>query len=57
LKVIGFNEQLTDKPELVNADPYGEGYLIEVEVADPSQAGALMDSTAYKDYVESSGGD
>jgi len=57
LRVIAVNGNLADKPELVNSDPYGEGYMMEVEVADPSQVGALMDATAYKDYVESSGGD
>jgi glycine cleavage system H protein len=51
-KVAGVNEKLGDKPELVNSDPYGEGYILELEVKNPSQAEELMDSTAYNDYVE-----
>jgi glycine cleavage system H protein len=56
-KVTGVNEKLNEKPELVNSDPYGEGYMIELELSDPSQADDLMDSTAYADYVESGGED
>lgn len=52
-KVIGVNGKLGDKPELVNADPYGEGYMLEVEVKDASQVEEMMDATAYGDYIES----
>ena len=55
-KVIAVNGALGDKPELVNSDPYGEGYIIEVELKNPAQVEEMMDSTAYADYVESGGG-
>ena len=54
-KVIGLNEKLNEKPELVNSDPYGEGYLVELELTNPPQVDDLMDSTAYNDFVESGG--
>jgi glycine cleavage system H protein len=54
-KVISLNEQLNEKPELMNTDPYGDGYLVEVELTNPSQADGLMDATAYTDFVASGG--
>ena len=41
------NEALEDSPELVNSDPYGEGWMITIKVSDPSEADALMDKDAY----------
>jgi len=46
--VTARNEALDGTPELVNSDPYGEGWLFEVELADPGQLGDLMDSAAYQ---------
>ena len=51
--VTGVNGKLGDKPELVNSDPYGDGYMLEVELKNPSQIEEMMDSTAYTDFVES----
>jgi glycine cleavage system H protein len=56
-KVVGLNEKLNEKPELVNSDPYGEGYMIDLELVDPNQVADFMDATAYSDFVESGGGD
>ena len=42
------NPALDDAPEVVNSDPYGEGWLFEVEMADPSALDGLMDSAAYQ---------
>ena len=47
-EVLEFNENLNDHPELVNSDPYGEGWMIKVSVADPSELDNLMDAEAYK---------
>lgn len=47
-EVVAVNEQLSDRPEIVNEDPYGEGWLIRVRLSDPSQADALMDATEYQ---------
>lgn len=45
--VIARNEQLADTPELINTDPYGEGWLLEIEPADPGALDGLLDSAAY----------
>ncbi len=45
--VVARNEALTDAPETVNGDPYGAGWLIEVELEDPAQFGTLLDADAY----------
>lgn len=50
-EVIEFNEALTDSPDLVNSDPYGEGWMIKVKMSDTSQLDALMSPEAYADLV------
>lgn len=47
-EVLEFNDKLTDEPELVNTDAYGEGWMIKMKIADPSELDALMDAAAYK---------
>jgi glycine cleavage system H protein len=49
--VVARNEQLTDRPELINTDPYGSGWMIEIEVADPSATGSLLDAAGYADLT------
>jgi glycine cleavage system H protein len=46
-EVIETNAQLAAKPELINEDPYGEGWLVKVRIADASEAGGLLDRDAY----------
>ena len=46
-EVIEVNEALRDAPELMNADPFGEGWLAKVELTDSSELDALMDAAAY----------
>ena len=48
------NDALTATPEVVNADPYGEGWMVEVELADSGQVGSLLDSGGYAAHVTSS---
>ncbi|MGN0034060.1 MAG: glycine cleavage system protein GcvH [Candidatus Limimorpha sp.] len=50
-KVIEFNEALADAPETVNNDPYGEGWIIKIEVSDASEMDALLDAEAYKNLI------
>lgn len=54
-KVIEFNPALDendgDNPTLINEDPYGEGWIVKVEVQDPEELGMLMDSEAYTELV------
>ena len=46
--VTARNDALDGTPELVNSDPYGDGWLFEVEVSDPSQLGGLLDAAGYQ---------
>jgi glycine cleavage system H protein len=47
-EVIEVNEALVNSPELVNEDPYGEGWLVKVRLSDPSEADELMDHETYE---------
>ncbi|MDR3073350.1 MAG: glycine cleavage system protein GcvH [Deltaproteobacteria bacterium] len=49
--VVAVNETLEDDPGLVNTDPYGEGWIIEVELKNASQLDELMDADAYRSHV------
>ena len=48
-KVVAVNEGLADKPEVLNSDPYGEGWMVQVEGGEP---GELMDAAEYEKYCE-----
>ena len=50
-EVTGVNPAVADKPEIVNEDPYGEGWLIRVRLSDPAELDALMDEPAYRAYL------
>ena len=50
-EVFEFNEALEDAPELVNTDPYGEGWMIKITISDDSQIEALLDAAAYKTLI------
>lgn len=54
-KVLEFNPQLDendgDQPDLVNSDPYGEGWIVKIEIEDASQLGELMDHEAYSALI------
>ena len=50
-EVIAVNAKVVDEPETVNADPYGDGWLVRIRVADPAEADALLDAEAYKQVV------
>jgi glycine cleavage system H protein len=47
-EVVEVNEALRESPENVNADPYGEGWMVKVRLADPSEQQSLMDAQAYQ---------
>jgi glycine cleavage system H protein len=47
-EVIEVNSALSDKPETINEDPYGEGWLVKVKLSDPSEAESLMDADTYE---------
>jgi glycine cleavage system H protein len=53
-EVLEVNAKVVDAPETVNEDPYGEGWLIRIRLADLSEADALLDAEAYKQVVADS---
>ena len=50
--VTATNDALLDAPELVNDDPYGEGWMLEVDLDDPDELDDLLDADAYRDQIE-----
>lgn len=50
-EIIEFNEALEDEPEKVNADPYGDGWMIKIKINDPSEVDSLLDAAAYEALV------
>lgn len=50
-EIIEFNENLETNPEIVNSDPYGEGWMIKLKIANPEQIQDLLDDQAYKEII------
>ena len=50
-EVLAFNEKLEDEPELINSDPYGEGWIIKISVSDVSELNSLLSAESYKELV------
>ena len=46
-EVIAVNDELSNNPQLINEDPYGDGWLVRVRLSDPAEVDSLMDSAAY----------
>ena len=55
-EVVEVNEALTEKPELVNTDPYGDGWMIRIKLSDPTEVDALMSAEEYEEYIETESG-
>lgn len=51
-EVVAVNTEVTDKPELINQDPYGAGWLIRVRLTKPEEVDALMDAAAYEAFIK-----
>jgi glycine cleavage system H protein len=51
-EVVARNDTLEDSPELVNSDPYGEGWMIEIKLAETSAMGSLMGAEDYRRLIE-----
>ncbi len=47
-KIIEINPNLENSPESVNKDPYGEGWMVKIQMSDPSEVDSLLDADAYK---------
>ncbi len=54
-RVIEVNEALMDDPSVVNRDPYGEGWMVRLEVGDPAEWDGLLDAAAYSRLLEEGG--
>ena len=52
--VTAVNESLADQPDLVNTDPYGEGWLLDIDVEDTAEVEALMDAETYQGQLDPS---
>ncbi len=50
-KVLTFNDKLEDAPELINSDPYGDGWIIKISVSDIQELDSLLDAVSYKELV------
>lgn len=50
-EVVAVNGAVSDRPEIVNEDPYGEGWLVRVRLSDPSELDDLLDEPAYREYL------
>jgi glycine cleavage system H protein len=50
-EIIEFNAKLEENPELVNSDPYGEGWMIKIKISDTSELENLLSVDAYKDLI------
>ena len=51
-EILEFNEALSDKPELINKDPFGEGWIIKIKISDPSEVDELLDADKYRMITE-----
>ncbi len=51
-EVIEVNEDVIDRPELVNEDPYGKGWLIKIRITNPEELKNLLDASAYRTFIE-----
>ncbi len=50
-EILEFNEKLEDEPELVNSDPFGEGWMIKMTMSNPSELDELMSAEEYADFI------
>lgn len=50
-EIIAFNDSLESSPESVNADPYGDGWMIKIKISNPSEIEELLSSEAYKELI------
>jgi glycine cleavage system H protein len=51
-EIVAVNDAVAERPELINEDPYGEGWLVRIELSDPSETDGLLDAAAYRQLLE-----
>jgi glycine cleavage system H protein len=54
-EVVAVNEGLSESPEQINHDPYGDGWMVRVRLSEPSEVDSLLDVGAYRDLLQSGG--
>lgn len=54
-KVVAVNQNLPDKPETINSDPYGDAWLVKIELTDPQEVAKLLDAKAYEAHIAEKG--
>ena len=52
-EILEVNESLSETPDTINSDPYGEGWLVKVRLSDPGEVDSLLDVGAYRDLLKS----
>ncbi|HYM60832.1 MAG TPA: glycine cleavage system protein GcvH [Thermoanaerobaculia bacterium] len=55
-EVIEINDALADKPELINLDPYGDGWMVKVRLSAPDEVDELMNAEEYDEYIQKEAG-
>lgn len=50
-EIIEFNESLETDPEVVNSDPYGDGWMVKIKISDPSEVDTLLDASGYEALI------
>jgi glycine cleavage system H protein len=50
-EIVAVNEAVADRPELINEDPYGEGWLVRIKLSDAAEADQLLDAAAYRELL------
>lgn len=51
-EITAVNEALSDAPDTINSDPYGDGWMVKVRLSDPSETESLMDAAAYREMLK-----
>ncbi len=51
--ILELNEKLEDTPELINKDPYGDGWIVKMKLTNPAEVDDLLDAVAYRNLIES----
>jgi glycine cleavage system H protein len=51
-RIVDVNDPVVDSPEIVNEDPYAEGWLVKIEISDPKELGELMSAKDYEAYIK-----
>ena len=51
--ILELNEKLEDAPELINKDPYGDGWIVKMKLTNPAEVDDLLDAAAYRNLIES----